>query len=596
MSLAQRCRLGGLVILVSVLLAALIAGFDVNAIRIGGPAGMRVQQVDDLQADILPPPVYVIEPYLVATLLIQHPDTLTARRRELDRLEAAYRAGIARWRTASLDPRLGDMLFKRVVPPGDRFWHELHRDMLPALQRGDTAAAQASYARLAIDYDRHRHGVDRLVTAVDAAHRTIMAETQAKLHRMIGLLLSLGALVAAMLAAGIAYVIAKVLRPVGETAAAMQTMAAGNLRLTLGGGERPDEIGTMVKATEVFRAAAQAQVELGAAQKAVVSELAAALQRLGDGDITYRIGDRLPKDYRDLARSFDTAMDQLAETLRQVEATALAVRTSAGEVNIAAGDLSQRTEQQAASLEQTAATMDEITGAVRETASGANRVSEIMHLAREETERSGLVVRQATEAMGAIERSAQQISQIIGVIDAIAFQTNLLALNAGVEAARAGDAGRGFAVVASEVRALAGRSADAAKEVKQLIGASSQQVGVGVDLVGETGRALAALVTRVAEVTDLTAEIAASAERQSTSLQQINIAVAEMDGTTQGNAAMVEEATAAATHLAEEAERLTQEVGRFRRATPPRAPALVFAATPEQQPPVGRRRVTLRAV
>ncbi|MGR6327680.1 methyl-accepting chemotaxis protein [Sphingomonas sp. XXL09] len=557
---------------------------------------MRIQQVNDLQAEILPPPAYIIEPYLVATLLIQQPETLAARRVELGRLEAAYRGSVARWRAASLDPRLANLLFRGVVPSADRFWRELRLEMLPAIERGDRVAAQASYARLTTAYQRHRQGVDRLAAAAGAAHGMIMANTHATLRTMIGMLLALGVLVTALLVAAVAYVIGKVLRPIGETAVAMQTMAAGNLRLTLVGSDRQDEIGAMVKATEVFRAAARAQVDHGTAQKAVVSALATALQRLGEGDVTHRVGDGLPQEYHDLARSFDTAMEQLSDTLRRVEASAVAVRTSAGEVNIAAGDLSQRTEQQAASLEQTAATMDEITGAVRETASGANRVSEIMRLAREETERSGLVVRQATEAMAAIERSAQQISQIIGVIDAIAFQTNLLALNAGVEAARAGDAGRGFAVVASEVRALAGRSADAAKEVKQLIGASSQQVGVGVDLVGETGRALAALVMRVAEVTDLTAEIAASAERQSTSLQQINIAVAEMDGTTQENAAMVEEATAAATHLAGEAERLTQEVGRFRLDTRPRPSGLPIATSPEQRPPAGRRRVALRAV
>jgi methyl-accepting chemotaxis protein len=166
--------------------------------------------------------------------------------------------------------------------------------------------------------------------------------------------------------------------------------------------------------------------------------------------------------------------------------------------------------------------------------------------------------------MSEIEQSAQQISQIIGVIDEIAFQTNLLALNAGVEAARAGEAGRGFAVVASEVRALAQRSAEAAKEIKTLISASTQQVGQGVHLVGETGEALQRIVSRVAEIDSLVSEIAASAQEQAVGLQQVNTAVNQMDQVTQQNAAMVEESTAASHALAGEAETLSGSVARFK--------------------------------
>lgn len=240
------------------------------------------------------------------------------------------------------------------------------------------------------------------------------------------------------------------------------------------------------------------------------------------------------------------------------------MKTGANEVRSASDDLSQRTEQQAAGTEETAAAMDEITTGVRATAGGANRANAIVAAARKDTEQSGEVVRRAVDAMGAIERSSSEISEIIGVIDGIAFQTNLLALNAGVEAARAGDAGKGFAVVASEVRALAQRSADAAKDVKDRIQASTTQVGMGVDLVSETGRSLETICLRIVEISTLVSDIAASAEQQATGLQQVNTAVAHMDGTTQQNAAMVEQATAAARHLAAEAEVLAQEVAQFR--------------------------------
>src|SRR5690606_18841880 len=254
---------------------------------------------------------------------------------------------------------------------------------------------------------------------------------------------------------------------------------------------------------------------------------------------------------------------QLQDAMSVVVTNVSAIRSGSGEISQAADDLSRRTEQQAASLEETAAALDQITATVNRTAAGARQASDTVQAAKGDAETSGNVVRDAVSAMGAIEKSAQEITQIIGVIDEIAFQTNLLALNAGVEAARAGDAGRGFAVVASEVRALAQRSAEAAKEIKVLISASTSQVNSGVSLVGQTGEALQRIVSRVAEIDGLVSEIAASAQEQATGLQQVNTAVNQMDQVTQQNAAMVEQSTAASHSLAQEAEALAGSVARF---------------------------------
>jgi methyl-accepting chemotaxis protein len=234
------------------------------------------------------------------------------------------------------------------------------------------------------------------------------------------------------------------------------------------------------------------------------------------------------------------------------------------QIATASNDLSRRTEQQASSLEETAAALDEITATVRKAAEGATHARKVVADTKVDAEKSGEVVRKAVDAMGSIEKSSQQIGQIIGVIDEIAFQTNLLALNAGVEAARAGDAGRGFAVVASEVRALAQRSAEAAKEIKALISTSTQQVSEGVQLVAETGNSLERIMSKVAEINTVVSDIAAGAQEQATGLQQVNTAVNEMDKVTQQNAAMAEEATAAGRSLAVEAEQLAGLVGQFR--------------------------------
>ena len=240
-----------------------------------------------------------------------------------------------------------------------------------------------------------------------------------------------------------------------------------------------------------------------------------------------------------------------------------AIQSGAREVSSASDDLSRRTEQQAASLEETAAALDEITATVKKSAEGASHAREVVAAADEDAKKSALVVRQAVDAMDAIAKSAQQISQIIGVIDEIAFQTNLLALNAGVEAARAGDAGRGFAVVASEVRALAQRSAEAAKEIKGLISASTTQVDHGVKLVAETGKSLERIMAQVAEINDVIADIAAGAKEQATGLDEVNTAINQMDQVTQQNAAMVEESTAASHSLSQETDQLSGLIGQF---------------------------------
>jgi methyl-accepting chemotaxis protein len=339
------------------------------------------------------------------------------------------------------------------------------------------------------------------------------------------------------------------------------------------------ELGAVTKATlldmdyaisvylEVLETARQkADLERGALedeQNRVVAALADSLSRLAKGDLTARIDVEFDGRHQKLKDDFNAAIDSLRDAMSAISSSTESVGSGAEEISSASDDLSRRTEQQAASLEETAAAFDQITATVQRSAEGAKQASQVASSAKADAQHSGVVVREAVAAMGEIEGSSKQITQIIGVIDEIAFQTNLLALNAGVEAARAGDAGRGFAVVAQEVRALAQRSAEAAKEIKALISSSTAQVSKGVKLVDETGEALVGIGAKVTEIDGLISEIALSSQEQAIGLSQVNAAVNQMDQVTQQNAAMVEEATAAASSLKSEAQELAHHVGKF---------------------------------
>ena len=482
-------------------------------------------------------------------------------------------------------------------------------DQIVALSRDPATLEQA---RAMID-DVRLSDVRNVQGEILTAQRALVAERSAAQQKAIGeakLTLIIGSLIAVVAAAAMAWVLSKAIAaPVGAMSRVMGRLASGDNTVNVPAIGRKDEIGEMAQAVLAFkdaaieklrleadatehRAAVEAERQAREQEKArdaeqdaiAIGSLAEGLGKLARGDLTFRITAAFAPKAEQLKTDFNAAVSTLQSTMSVITGNTTNMRSGAGEISQAADDLSRRTEQQAASLEETAAALDQITATVRKTAEGANHARTVVETARSDAEQSAVIVSRATAAMGEIEGSSKQIGQIIGVIDEIAFQTNLLALNAGVEAARAGEAGRGFAVVASEVRALAQRSAEAAKEIKSLITASSAQVGQGVELVAQTGKALQRIATQVAEINGAVSEIAASAQEQAVGLHQVNTAVNQMDQVTQQNAAMVEESTAASHALASEAVELARLMGQFtigqdndrstvrKTAAPPRAP------------------------
>jgi methyl-accepting chemotaxis protein len=416
--------------------------------------------------------------------------------------------------------------------------------------------------------------------------------------------------------------------PLKRINTAMKDIGEGRQANLAGDVGRADELGEMacsvVRLQEGVMARMQAEAEARAQRQRAQEEHAArerekqeeaqrmqqtidalggGLTRLAQGDLMCRLEAPFPAETEMLRVDFNTAVDKLHEAVKAIAASTHNISSGAYEITTASDDLSRRTEQQAATLEETAAALDQITATVKKAAEGSSHAREVVGTAKIDAETGGSVVGRAVGAMSGIQKSSEQIGQILGVIDEIAFQTNLLALNAGVEAARAGEAGRGFAVVAAEVRALAQRSADAAKEIKEIIRLSATQVAEGVNLVGETGKSLERIMAQVNDINAVMAQLAVGAQDQATNLTQVNTALNDMDGVTQQNAAMVEETTAASHTLRKESETLTRLIGQFRIGSeaaqarhaagpaPARAPAPKRPATAAAKPAAGRPRI-----
>ena len=422
--------------------------------------------------------------------------------------------------------------------------------------------------------------------------------------------------------------------PYVTTVLRMEALARGDLDSPVQHTDYKDCVGRITRAMQTFRdaavernalhaAAAGHRVELddrllasetafearGHDQRTIVEALARALAALASGDLAARVEGDVTADYGKLRDDFDGAVGALQTALAAVAVQVVSMGQGAAEIAQAADELSRRTEQQAASLEETAAAVDEVSATVRESAESAGRARGVVVEARATADQSSGVMREAVAAMTRIETSSREIGQIISVIDEIAFQTNLLALNAGVEAARAGDAGRGFAVVASEVRALAQRSASAAKEIKTLISTASVEVTGGVGLITRTDQMLTRIASQVGHIDGLVGEIAASAQEQASALGQVAKAVNQMDQVTQRDAAMVGQSTVASHRMAGEAAELIRLIGAFRgveapaAADPTAAPArrtgptrTVRPATPSTPPVPRRARPVLAAV
>ncbi|MDH4441413.1 MAG: methyl-accepting chemotaxis protein [Rhizobium sp.] len=578
----------GLALAAGIVAVTTIGTQTLQTLKVNGPIYKQIVDGKDLIADILPPPLYLIESYALANETVLHPDTAGANVPRFDYLQKIYDERREYWKTSTLPDSLRNTLYNDVLTKGDAYWATLRNDYLPALQGGDASAITPALVRLKTEFHDHEVSVNQLVTMATEylVDREKFAAAESSSREQLGFVL--GLLLIGTALGTVFFIHSRALKPLSEITDYMTRMAGGDLQSIVPHASRKDEIGHIAAAVEVFRLAGienqrlQSETEAARAEidrqraardqdriieaealRFVIEALGAGLHRLAECNIRMTLDDSFDERFEPLRQDFNHSIATFQATLEKVLGETRRLLENSQEMREASGNLATRTEQQAAALEQTSAALEQVTATVRSSAERTHDTRELVREAKNCAEASGDVVQSAVLAMQRIETASSEIGQIIGVIDEIAFQTNLLALNAGVEAARAGDAGKGFAVVAQEVRELAQRSANAARDIKGLIQKSSVEVSSGVQLVGETGSALTQIHDFVTRIDTNVDAIATAAKEQAVGLQEISAAINSIDQMTQQNAAMVEETTAISHTLAEGAVQLTSLVNRF---------------------------------
>jgi len=567
MTITARVRSGAIALILLLAIAFAVSAWRIHAIRMGGPMHRASMQIADLNADILPPPEYIIEPYLEATLLLDHPERLATARARLADLRKQYDDRHAVWAQSDLPDRLKRAILADTHTPAMRFWQEAQGPFLEAIAANDMTAARRSYAVLTDAYDAHRKAIDALVRAT--------GEEQAALGDQSGRSLGVSLVVLTVLALALfgsigwfaRWLTTRVMHPLSMVAQATTTLSRGQ-DTAIPYRNRTDELGDIAKAVARFHAAARSRAEMDAAhlaeQEQVGETLATALAALETGDLRHRITTPFPGMYEPVRLSFNRAAGALSAMLRTAIHSARNIGTGSSEIATAAEDLARRTEGTAHSLQEASSAIQLIENRLKSSSQSAETTMERAEQAGAAVHSGRSTAQNAATAMNNVSERANAIDTVVEGLDKIAFQTRVLAMNAAVEAGRAGEAGRGFAVVADLVSALALRAEEEAKRGRDLINETQVDVALAASEVRAVDTALGTIVENFDGVQALLGALREDNRSQASAISDITRSVMEMETATQQNAAMVEQTSAAARSLDREAGTLLRNAEAFR--------------------------------